>query len=128
MEDRTRSSGGGGGGGSIGGSSGGSSSSSGAPVDDIALGLGELQDLVERSARLAFFGLTFWVDMPGMRYIFVSFFALFAVLYGSGSFGSGTFIAQAPSATEGAYYTSLEPIVTDPEAYVLDNARLEPYL
>ena len=110
VEDRTRGggSGGGGGGGGV------------PPIDDIALGLGEVQDLAERASGLAFFGLTFWIGIPGMRYIFVSFFAVFAVLCSSGSFGTSTFIAQAPGATEGGYYQSLEPIVTDPDAYVLD--------
>ena len=114
VEDRTR-----GGGGDGGGGGGGGGSSNSPPVDDIALGLGELQDLAERSSRLAFFGLTFWIGMPGMNYIFVTFFAIFAVLCSSGSFGTGSFVAQAPSAAEGGYYSSLEPVVTDPEAYAL---------
>ena len=43
-------------------------SASGPPIDDVALGLAEVQDLGERVGGLAWLGLTFWVNLPGMQY------------------------------------------------------------
>merc|ERR1712129_180352 len=40
-------------------------SESGPPIDDMALGLAEVQDLGERVGGLAWLGLTFWVNLPG---------------------------------------------------------------
>ena len=105
-------------------------SESGPPIDDMALGLAEVQDLGERVGGLAWLGLTFWVNLPGMQYFVLGAFLLFGALCSMGEFGGapGRFLAQAPPADEGAYYSSyrrapttfVSPGVTDEGGYVLD--------
>ena len=105
-------------------------SESGPPIDDMALGLAEVQDLGERVGGLAWLGLTFWVNLPGMQYFVLGAFLLFGALCSMGEFGGvpGRFVAQAPPADEGAYYSSyrrapttwVSPGVTDEGGYVLE--------
>ena len=105
-------------------------SASGPPIDDVALGLAEVQDLGERVGGLAWLGLTFWVNLPGMQYFVLGAFLLFGALCSTGEFG-GRFVASAPPADEGAYYGSYRRApttwvsegVTDESGYVLDGLR-----
>ena len=100
------------------------------PIDDVALGLAEVQDLGERVGGLAWLGLTFWVNLPGMQYFVLGAFLLFGALCSTGEFG-GRFVASAPPADEGAYYGSYRRApttwvsegVTDESGYVLDGLR-----
>ena len=100
------------------------------PIDDVALGLAEVQDLGERVGGLAWLGLTFWVNLPGMQYFVLGAFLLFGALCSTGEFG-GRFVASAPPADEGAYYGSYRRApttwvsegVTDEGGYVLDGLR-----
>ena len=107
-------------------------SESGPPIDDMALGLAEVQDLGERVGGLAWLGLTFWVNLPGMPYFVLGAFLLFGALCSMGEFGGvpARFVASAPPADEGAYYSSyrrapttwVSPGVTDEGGYVLEEA------
>ena len=105
-------------------------SASGPPIDDVALGLAEVQDLGERVGGLAWLGLTFWVNLPGMQYFVLGAFLLFGALCSTGEFG-GRFVASAPPADEGAYYGSYRRApttwvsegVTDEGGYVLDGLK-----
>ena len=105
-------------------------SESGPPIDDMASGLAEVQDLGERVGGLAWLGLTFWVNLPGMQYFVLGAFLLFGALCSTGEFG-GRFVASAPPADEGAYYGSYRRApttwvsegVTDESGYVLDGLR-----
>ena len=94
------------------------------PIDDMATGLAEVQDLGERVGGLAWLGLTFWVNLPGMQYLVLGAFLLFGALCSMGEFGGvpGRFVAHAPRADEGAYYRWTSPGVTDESVYVLDGA------
>jgi len=55
--------------------------------DDFDDGLSEASQLAQQAGGLALFGLTFWVNIRGMQYIFPLFFGLFAVLVYVGGFG-----------------------------------------
>ena len=89
-----------------------------------------MQDLGERVGGLAWLGLTFWVNLPGMQYFVLGAFLLFGALCSTGEFG-GRFVASAPPADEGAYYGSYRRApttwvsegVTDESGYVLDGLR-----
>ena len=105
-------------------------SESGPPIDDMATGLAEVQDLGERVGGLAWLGLTFWLNLPGMQYFVLGAFLLFGALCSMGEFGGvpGRFVATAPARDEGAYYSSyrrapttwVSPGVTDEAGYTLD--------
>ena len=51
------------------------------PVDDISLGLGEIQDFGERVGGLAWLGARFWLQLPGIQYMLAGSFLLFALLF-----------------------------------------------
>lgn len=77
-------------------------------VDDVALGAKELVDVGQKvSGNLI---LLLDVCLGGLTSsVGLLFFGLFAVLYASGEFGSVSFIEQAPTASEGSYYTLQNP-------------------
>ena len=94
-------------------------------IDDIDAGLAEVQDFGERVGGLAWLGATFWLQLPGIQYFVLGAFLLFGALVAGGSFGGAPnrFLASAPQAYEGAYYSYryASPGVTDESAYVMDD-------
>lgn len=85
-------------------------------TDDIEDGLRAAGDIGRRTSGLVWLGLTFWLNLPFAQGFLVASLVAFSVLCATGEFG---FIAQAPEATEGGYYSPREPLVTNVEDFVL---------
>jgi len=85
-------------------------------TDDIEDGLRAAEDIGRRTSGLLWLGLTFWLNLPFAQGFLVASLVAFSVLCATGEFG---FVAQAPAAMEGGYYTPREPLVTNVEDFVL---------